>query len=180
MRKHLTNIVIIAILIFESSKLFAQTTEAMQNRKYGIETSPIFPLVKIYAIQGTYSLWNKGDVIVGYAYQNQIIENEGQCHGHTLLLGYRQYVLKGLHVDIEFFPAVNNFYCYVDGKYYNGYEVVAEIRPGYRFDLKINNSFDVYILTQAAMLFGLYRDNPWPTMGNDPFFFPLVWIGISL
>lgn len=174
-------IVLVAlIIVFEQINVFAQVTTAFTKARFSIETSPILPLGKIYAIQTAYPLWEKGEIIMGYAYQNEIIENEGQCNANTVLFGYRQFFCKGLHIDLEFFPAINKFYSYSDGNYYKGFEIVGEIRPGYRIDFIVFKSIEMYFIAQTSFLFGIYRDNPWPNMSGKPFIFPLIWIGIKI
>ena len=180
--KHEIRILAALTLALCAAASFAEPDPSARGRPggIGIEVSPIMPFAKIYPIQGTIPLWEMGDLIFGYAYQNQVVGAEGRASAHTLLVGYRQYIWKGLFAEVEFFPAVNDFTSSVDGGHYGGFELVYEIRPGYRWDIPLRGGASLYLLAEISVLLGLYEQHPWPNMSAKPFVFPLAWIGLCL
>lgn len=145
---------------------------------WGIGTSVTYPLGnQIYMGQGSYSIWNHGDLLFGFAYQNWK-NDEGRSHAYTLLAGYRQFLWKGLHSEIELWPAYNPFRSSVDGKTYCGCELWVSVRVGYRFDMTIAGQ-DFFILAQPSLGFGIARQNRWPGMGHgfNAVFEPQLIIG---
>lgn len=171
---------ILCILIFNSSA-YAQDEQLgtnESNKLWGLGTSITYPMARIYMIQASYSSWQYGDVLCGVAYQNW--ENDqGRSHAYTLLLGYRQFVWRGLHAEVELLPAYNPFHSLVDGKTYTGLELWMSLRIGYRFDFELVDK-DFFILVQPGMGFGVARQNRWPDMENNnkPIFEPQLITGI--
>ena len=135
--------------------------------RLGLEWSPTFLLAPIYMGQATWSVWNHGDAIVGYAFQHMTSNTDGagQTHGHTLLLGYRQFIWKGLHVELQAWPTYDRFQSYVDGRIYPGFELWCEAYAGYRFDFQLAGT-TFYVMPQPGIGWGMYRSNKWPRFSD--------------
>lgn len=183
-QKHLKNsrllvAMLVAFLLF-TVNAFAQEAASDTDKPWGIGTSITYPINDIYMIQSSYSPCGHGDLLLGAAFQNW--ENDqGQANAYTLLLGYRKYLWRGLHAEMELWPAYNPFESSVDGKTYKGMELWASLRIGYKFDFKaIGNDF--YILAQPSIGLGVLRGNKWPDMekDDDAVFEPQVILGVKL
>src|SRR5512145_942174 len=136
------------------------------GRLWGMGTSITYPIgAQIYMLQGSYSLWQYGDILAGLAFQNWKNE-QGRSHAYTMLVGYRQFLWQGLHLESELWPAYNPFHSSVDGKTYSGFELWVSIRLGYRFDFTLAGR-DFFILVQPGLGFGVARQNPWPDMDKN-------------
>jgi hypothetical protein len=115
----------------------AETRVAPASR-WSVETSLTFPTARIYMAKASYRASKKIDLGVGVAFQNwENVETapRGQSNAWTLLVSYRQYLWRGLHVEAELWPAHNRFESYVDGLTYSGLEMWAEYKVGYVFHL---------------------------------------------
>ncbi len=146
------------------------------SSKWGFGISPTYALGNsIYMFQFSYSAWSMGDVLVGYAFQHWY--DQGQANAHTLLLGYRQFIWRGLHAEVEFWPAYHPFESSVDGKTYSGLELWISARIGYRFDLNLLGR-DLFIMPQPSVGFGAGRQNPWPGIKYSPIFEPQLLVGM--
>jgi hypothetical protein len=170
-------------LLFVSNIAFGQVMEKSEDKRdklWGIGTSITYPLAEIYMMQVSYSPWESGDILGGLAYQNWK-NDQGRANAYTLLLGYRQYAWKGLHAEMELWPAYNPFQSSVDGKTYTGLELWMSLRIGYRIDFELADS-DFFILAQPSIGFGVVRDNPWPekAKGDGAIFEPQIILGIQL
>ena len=138
---------------------------------------------KIWAIRATYSFWSHGDFTFGYAYQNEKSGDKARMHGQTLMFGCRQFIWRRLNAEIEFMPAYNPATSLIDGKTYTGFDMWGEARIGYRFDVIERKSFDFFVMPQMCGGMGIFRTNPWPGLSenaHDPFFFPLVMLGVRV
>ncbi|HPN43906.1 MAG TPA: hypothetical protein PLP19_10485 [bacterium] len=147
------------------------------DKLWGAGISFTYPIADIYMLQASYSLWECGDILCGVAYQDWEID-QGHSHAYTLLLGYRHFLWKGLHTEIELWPAYNPFDSSIDGKTYSGVELWVSARIGYRFDFKLADK-DFFILAQPSIGYGAARQNPWPKMEKDnkPIFEPQLIAG---
>lgn len=147
------------------------------SSKWGFGTSLSYPVgASIYMFQFSYSAWSMGDVLVGYAFQHW--NDQGQANAQTLLLGYRQFIWRGLHAEVELWPAYNPFESSVDGKTYSGFELWVSARVGYRFDFKVDGH-ELFVLAQPSVGVGVARQNRWPKMGSGfhPIFEPQLIVG---
>ncbi len=144
--------------------------------KWGFGTSLTYPVESIYMVQGSYSLWDMGDVLAGAAFQHW--NDKGQSNAYTLLLGYRQFIWKGFHTEFELWPAYNRFVSSVDGKTYKGLELWMSFRIGYRLDIELSGR-EFFILAQPSIGFGAGSTNPWPeNKGHAAVFEPQVIVGM--
>jgi hypothetical protein len=150
------------------------------THRFGLELTPVSALARIWVLHGTYSAWKGGDVVAGYVYQNQMIGDAGRAHGHTLALGYRQFLRLGFNLQIEHWIAYNPIESSVDGRTYKGWDGWLEVMPGYRWDFYRSNAVDLYILAQVEFGWVTFRTNAPPKLphnGVSPFVIPLVWFG---
>jgi len=146
------------------------------SSKWGFGTSLTYPVESIYMVQGSYSIWDMGDVLAGAAFQHWY--DKGQSNAITLLLGYRQFIWKGLHTELELWPAYNRFESSVDGKTYKGFELWTSYRIGYRFNFYLLGG-EFFILAQPSIGFGAGSTNPWPeNKGHAVIFEPQVIVGM--
>lgn len=145
--------------------------------KWGAGTSLTYPIASICMVQLSYSAWSMGDLLTGYAYQYWR-DAQGRSRAQTVLVGYRQFIWRGLHMEVELWPAYNPFKSSVDGKTYRGLELWMSVRAGYRFDFEIYGR-ELFILPQPSIGFGVARQNGWPGMkrGFNPIFEPQLIVG---
>jgi hypothetical protein len=150
---------------------------------WALEVSPTFLLAPIYMAQATWSAWTYGDVVVGYGFQHMTSSSRGagQTHGHSLLLGYRQFIWKALSLEVQAWPTYDRFQSYVDGRVYPGVELWCEAYLGYRFDFVVQHT-TFYIMPQPGIGWGMYRSNKWPRYSDAKQYelVPQVLLGVRL
>lgn len=157
-------------------------TETQESLRHSIDVSPISPFIGIYGIQYSYEFLPKNEFITGLAYMN-IEFDFGATHSPALILGYRRYLWKNLHIEYQIWPCYDDFYETNEQKYYSGFDVWNEFRLGYRFDFKIKRQ-NLYTSFQWPFGFGLYAGNkPESFLEHEKenrFFyqFPLLFVGI--
>ncbi len=103
-----------------------------------------------------------------------------QVNALTLLLGYRRFIYRGLHLEAEFYPAYNKIHSKVNDKDYPGIEMWGEFKIGYRFDLAGGR---LYIQPAPGIGFGFFRTNKPPNFDEEidyPTFTPQLLVGIRL
>ncbi len=160
---------------------------ADDGHKWAIETSATFPLVRIYILQASYAFWDHGEVVFGVGLQRwregSIGPAPGQAEAYTALLGYRQYLWRGLHVESMFFPAYNRFHSSIDGETYPGLELWGEAYVGYKLGFKVGK-LPLFVTPQPGIGFSIARQNKWPGYEDvpiyNPIFVPQVLVGIEL
>ncbi len=153
-----------------------------QSKKlWAVGTSITYPLgAQIYMVQVSHSVGQSGEILFGVAYQNWK-NDQGRSHAYTLLLGYRHFLWRGLHTEIELWPAYNPFRSSIDGRTYKGFELWTSVRIGYSFDLMIGGQ-NFFVLAQPSLGFGVARQNKWPDfkeLGNF-IFEPQLIVGVRL
>lgn len=136
--------------------------------RWSVETSLTFPLARIYMVKGSYRSSDAAELGVGIALQNW--ENTegaplGQSNAWTLLLSYRRYLWRGLHAEVELWPAYNRFESYVDDQTYRGLELWVEYKVGYAVDLSPRLSLYV----QPGVGHALWMQTRWPDLNHDSF-----------
>lgn len=150
------------------------------GKPWSVGVSATYPLAPIYEVQLAHRVGASGEALTGFAYQNW--ENdEGRSHAFTLLAGYRQYVWRGLHGEVELWPAYNPFRSKIDGKLYSGFELWTSVRVGYRASTSWGDR-ELFLLLQPSLGFGCARQNRWPGMGKggwEPLFEPQAILGVS-
>ena len=178
---------VILICAFTTINAQSQTTEKVEEKtktidyKNSIEFSPISPFIGIYGILYNYHLTSKDEFITGISYA-KIHYDFGNTNTLALIIGYRRYLWRNLHIEYQIWPDYDNFYEKNEDKYYKSFDVWNEFRFGYQFNFKImGNPF--YTSIQWPFGFGLYASNK-PQSFKDlekenPFFyhFPLLFVG---
>jgi hypothetical protein len=151
-------------LIFVAQSGFAQ----IESSRWGLETElvqPFLPNVGIYRIQATRTLTapnrpNRGDLLLG-AYIRPNVKHDivEKINEYMLIVGYRQYVWKGLHVEAKsnlgFADGTKNR---IDGKDYNNPSWFWEANAGYRFSLAGKGRTGLYAIPQFGILSSISAD----------------------
>jgi hypothetical protein len=151
----------VATLLLLNSKSFAQTSTD-NSKKWGIETElvqPLLPNVGIIRIQATRTLTspakkNKGDLIFG-AYLRPNVKHDvvEKINEYMLILGYRQYFWKGLHLEAK----MNSGYAWgtrnlIDGKDYETSTFFYESNLGYKLDFAKKKNSNFYAIAQFGVI----------------------------
>lgn len=143
-----------------------------------LDVSPFMMPIGFYGFRLTAPVTGSGRAIGGYMFQN--FENDlGRAHAQTLLIGWQQYLWRGLEVEFELWPSYNRWRSSVDGKVYRGFDLWAEGRIGYRFDFR-TAGVDWYLLPQVLYGKGLWMQYDPPGDFSEPFLFPAAWLGFPL
>jgi hypothetical protein len=114
-------------------------------------------LFRIYALQYNYHFAAQNELILGLAYTN-IQFDFGSTHAAAIILGYRRYVWKNLHLEYQLWPDYDRFYEENEAKYYSGFDLWNEFRLGYQLDFNIFQ-LPCFINFQWPFGFGLYAEN---------------------
>jgi hypothetical protein len=159
------------------------TLSCAQNQeifsKWSLGTSITYPLQNIYMLQVNYRPSHNHEFFIGPCFQNFGHESF-KVNAYTLLLGYRYYIWKGLHVESEVYPAYNNIYSKITQTRFPGFEMWAEIKIGYQINLFKNRFF---IQPAPGIGFGIFQTNKPPNFDqeiNYPVFTPQIIIGARL
>jgi hypothetical protein len=150
--------VAICWLISLAPLVWAQTPSA----RWGLETElvqPFLPNVGIYRLQATHTLSaptrnNRGDLLIG-AYIRPNVKHDivEKINEYMLMVGYRQYMWRGLHVEaksnVGYAWGTKNL---LDGKDYNNLSWFWEANAGYRFSLAGKGRAGLYVLPQIGVL----------------------------
>lgn len=178
-------ILILAFSIFIMNSYSQNKNSINLASKWQIELSILAPIAKIYLAEAVYQLWQHknmtGKLLLGLDFQNWDGDNTGQQEAYSLIVGYRQYFWKGLHVDYQFIPDYAFFHSSIDSKTYEGLNIWHELRIGYKFNFKIFKK-EFYVLTQMGFGREVYTQNPWPDFERDAKLIPTpnLWLGIVL
>ena len=174
------------ILIFST---LAQDRKNLTTHTWGIETElfqPFYPTVQIIRIQATRCLRpkiakNQGDLIVGvYIRPNVKHDVVEKINEYMLVLGYRQYLWKGLHIEAK----SNMGYAWgtknlIDGKDYETATWFWESNMGYKINIMKKNSHQIYITPQFGALGNIVADIG-PRGGKpDNFLQGNIYVGIN-
>jgi hypothetical protein len=167
------------------SNLHAQS---MTEHRHMIETYPIMAFVGIYSVQYSYRITEKNEIIVGLAYVNVDVNDRdgiavGQLNAPTLPVGFRRYLWRNAHVEYQLWPAFNNYYDRIGGRYYPGFDLYNEVRAGYRLDFRIGRA-PLFTNLQWVYGFGIYPGNKPENFHKavedaPPFHVPSVSIGMK-
>jgi hypothetical protein len=167
--------------LFQGFSLYAEEKEEPQY-KHSLDFSPFSPLFEIYALQYGYHLSSHDELILGAAYMN-IHFDMGHTNSGSLILGYRRYLWKKLHIEYQIWPTADHFYEKNEGGYYDSFDIWNEFRLGYRFDFTISG-LPFYVNIQWPFGFGLYASNKPESFKehereNRFFYFPpIVYLGM--
>jgi hypothetical protein len=133
---------------------------------WSIETSLTFPIARIYMAKASYRASEASEWGMGAAFQNwknTDVAPMGQANAWTVLLSYRRYLWRNLHVEGELWPAYNRFESYVDDQRYSGFELWVEYKIGYAFD--IGSRFRLNV--QPGIGHALWQQERWPDVEYD-------------
>lgn len=142
-----------------------------KQKYWSIETSVVWPIYPgIYKVHFVRELWRKkvfaGELGFGLCLQperNIPAIGEGNFSEEFILLFYRQYFWKGLHIEID-----NNFaYGRLrdwqgSGTDYATYAIFHDMVAGYRFELLKKHKVSLTITPQAGGGFTSYVNDSWP------------------
>ena len=128
-----------------------------ESLRHSLDFSPLSPLFRIYALQYNYYLTPGDELILGGAYTN-LQWDFGETNAATLILGYRRYLWKNLHIEYQLWPDYDWFYEKKEGKIYPGFDLWNEFRLGYRVDFTAMNQ-PLYLNFQWPFGFGLFDAN---------------------
>ncbi|HNT66958.1 MAG TPA: hypothetical protein PKN04_14340, partial [bacterium] len=170
-------LLIACIVLTATVNSLAQTEET--PAKWSLATSLTYPLADIYLLQINYRPAAGHELFFGPCWQN--FEHDSfEVNALTLLLGYRRFIYKGLHLEAELYPAYNKIHSKVNDKDYPGIEMWGEFKIGYRFDLAGGR---LYIQPAPGIGFGFFRTNKPPNFDEEidyPTFTPQLLVGIRL
>ena len=133
---------------------------------WSLETSLTFHIVNIYMLKATYRYSDRVELSIGPAYQNWKNEDQsfiGQAHAYTLVMSYRYYFWRKFNVELELWPAWNNFKSFIDNNTYRGLELWVEYKLGYRVDL--GRRFHINV--QPGIGHPVWLQNKWPGVEYD-------------
>ncbi len=155
------SIAVASFLLFNYN-MFAQNSLVNTDKKWGVETElvqPFLPTVNIIRIQVSRSLTDsskkmKGDLLFG-AYIRPNVKHDvvEKINEYMVILGYRQYFWKGLHLEAK----ANMGYAWgtrnlIDGKDYETATLFWESNLGYKFRLTNKLQSSLYLIPQFGVL----------------------------
>lgn len=142
------------------------TAASTSSSPWSLETSLTFHIVNIYMLKATYRYSDRVELGIGPAYQNWKNEDQsfiGQAHAYTLVMSYRYYFWRKFNVELELWPAWNNFKSFVDNNTYRGLELWVEYKLGYRVDM--GRRFNINV--QPGIGHPVWMQNKWPGVDYD-------------
>jgi len=151
----------------EANSVSAEVPEKTGDvSRWSLETSLTFHIVNIYMLKATYRYSDRVELSIGPAYQNWKNEDQsfiGQAHAYTLVMSYRYYFWRKFNVELELWPAWNNFKSFIDNNTYRGLELWVEYKLGYRVDL--GRRFNINV--QPGVGHPVWMQNKWPGVEYD-------------
>jgi hypothetical protein len=149
------------LLLLSSSQAFSQTSSD-SPKKWGLETElvqPFLSTVNIVRLQATRTITKpeskmKGDLLFGmYIRPNVKHDVVEKINEYMLILGYRQYFWKGLHLEAK----ANVGYAWgtknlIDGKDYETSTIFWESNLGYKFNLTNKTKSSLYLIPQFGII----------------------------
>jgi hypothetical protein len=154
--------VIIVTMLLLNSKSFSQSTSGSNSKKWGIETElvqPFLPNVGIIRFTATRTITAsqskmKGDLLFGmYLRPNVKHDVVEKINEYMLIVGYRQYFWKGLHLEgranIGYAWGTKNLF---DGKDYETSTVFWESNVGYKFNVTNKSKTSLYLIPQLGVI----------------------------
>ena len=153
--------VLSVMLLLISGKAFSQTSTD-NPKKWGIETEliqPFLPNVGIIRLTATRTISfakskMKGDLLLGmYIRPNVKHDVVEKINEYMLVLGYRQYFWKGMHLEgktnVGYSWGTRNL---IDGKDYETSTVFWESNLGYKFNVTNKTKTSFYLIPQFGVL----------------------------
>lgn len=149
------------LLLLISSQAFSQTSTDT-SKKWGIETEliqPFLPNVGIIRFTATRTISSvnskmKGDLLLGmYIRPNVKHDVVEKINEYMLVLGYRQYFWKGLHLEgkanVGYAWGTKNL---IDGKDYETSTIFLESNLGYKFNISNKTKSSLYLIPQFGVI----------------------------
>lgn len=150
-----------------------------ESRRWGAEINVLWPIFpgNIYRANVTYEAWRNndlaGDLFLGFiARPYEFRKEEGDFSNYALVLGYRQFLWKGLHLEFmnAFGPGFNRNNA-ITGKDYTSWDYELGLLVGYRLELFGETTakdlkFSPYISTQHGVQYVTAKSNPHPIIGS--------------
>jgi hypothetical protein len=177
-------VLILACLIPSARASEGFETIFPKENKHTLSYCPFASFVGIYAIHYFQKIDQRSEFIVGLSYMNIKFEGSGHTNSPALILGYRRYFWKGLHLEYEIWPAFDSYYEKNENRRYNGFDLWNEFRLGYKYEFRIAGQ-QLHANLQMPFGFGLYASNKPESFQkiaeNDKYFYfpPLLSFGIS-
>lgn len=165
-------IVTAGMLLFPASVV---AREPASKSKWSVGTSLTYPIARIYQMHIDYRIGKSSEVFFGPGYQN-FQSGSITSNAYTLIMGYRHYLWREFHVELELWPAWNRMHSSVTDTHYPGWELWAEVKTGYKFYLTRN----LYVHPVPGVGFGIFRTNRPPRFSEDidsPIFTPQIIVG---
>ncbi|TVR60616.1 MAG: hypothetical protein EA422_13595 [Gemmatimonadales bacterium] len=144
---------------------------------WSVGTSLTYPVVRIFPVHINRRLDARREIFFGPAYQGWT-SGTITSDVYNILLGYRHYLWRGLHVELELWPGWGHWYSTVTDRRYAGWELWAEPKIGYRFHLTPR----FYLQPAPGVGFGIFRTNRPPRFDEDidsPIFVPQLILGVK-
>jgi hypothetical protein len=154
-------IFLVALLLF-GGKAFSQSDSTVP-KKWGIETElvqPGLPEIGIIRLTGTRAITSKGDLLFG-AFIRPNVKHDvvEKINEYMVILGYRQYFWKGLHLEAKsnmgYAWGTKNLF---DGKDYETPTWFWESNVGYKFKLTNKTKSSLYLIPQFGMIGNIVGD----------------------
>jgi hypothetical protein len=100
-------------MLFVCNRNFGQDSLLTTNKnnfyRHGIELSPLSPVMNIYGVLYSYGITKK-DWLVGGPVYMQIKYDFGHTDAWALIVGYRRYLWRNLHLEYQLYPTYDDFY----------------------------------------------------------------------
>ena len=157
---------------------YAPAQDNGNSSEWSVSTSLTYPIARIYQVHISYHPGGNHEYFFGPAYQN-FTSGSVTSNAMTLIVGYRYFVWKNLHTEVEMWPAYNPMYSNITKLHYRGVEIWGEIKIGYKFNLYRN----LFIQPAPGIGFGILRTNKPPNFSKDiksPIFVPQLIMGVKL
>ncbi|MBN2280791.1 MAG: hypothetical protein JXQ65_09430 [Candidatus Marinimicrobia bacterium] len=155
-------LVLLTLIVLNTLDLSAQHNDTI-NKIDIVNSIDFGPMGDIFIVQYGRKISETNELIVGVSYTNPKILNVIQYPGTeqilTLELGYRKYLWRNLHAEIQIDPQYFNCKDTIKNKTYNGFGLTPEIRYGYRFDFKIKK---LPLFINLQWFVGYHLINPKP------------------
>jgi hypothetical protein len=171
-------VAMILLLVGASTLRGQQASDADARSRWSLGTSLTYPLAGIYQLQINYMASDRHEFVIGPAYQN-FRSGSVTSHAYTVILAYRYYLWRGLHVESEWWPAYNSMHSSITDSRYPGVEMWTELKVGY----KLHVSRHLYIKPAPGVGVGILRTNRPPGFEEDirsPVFAPQLILGVQL
>lgn len=162
--------------------LTAEERAGKPLHRHSIDFSPLSPLFRIYALQYNYHCTPNDEFTLGAAYTN-LQWDFGNTNAATLIIGYRRFLWKKLHVEYQLWPDYDWYHNKLNGKIYPGFDLWNEFRVGYQVNFHLGE-LPCYANFQWPFGFGLYDANKPESFKEheeeNPYFYhsPLFFLGV--